>query len=511
VFKGRLGAALLTASQRHADRTALRAQGETLNYDQLFHRALGIAAGLREIGVASADRVAVLSHRSATAYASILGVVLAGGTYVPLNTRFPSHRNQAILSASGARALILDAACAADIALVLGDVPQGVAVLTPETPRPQTVTDRIARELADDNEGAADDPAYLMFTSGTTGAPKGVPITHANLAAYLDAIFPVVTLGPDDRVLQSVDLTFDLSVHDLMLTWLNGAALYAVPENAAILAPRLIAQNDITACLIVPSTAAQAAQRGLLTPGSLPSLRFSQFGGEALPVSLARAWGEAAANSRVFNLYGPTEATINFATFEFNPSQVMDYPIVPIGRPLDGQRMAIFDSDGAPLAHGHTGEIYLAGSQLTAGYWRAPHIDAEKFVILHGERWYRTGDLGRLVEPHGYVFAGRADRQVKIRGYRVELQEIEGALREACGREGVAVIAWPVTADGVADGSIAFVAGSDLDTKAALTRCRETLPPYMTPQKIIQIEAFPLNANGKVDYRALADQAAQLA
>ena len=348
----------------------------------------------------------------------------------------------------------------------------------------------------------ADQPCYLLFTSGTTGTPKGVPISHANLAAYLPAVHQLVPIVAEDRVLQCVDLTFDLSVHDMFLTWLNGAALYSAPENASIFAPRLIERNELTACLLVPSTGARAFQDGLLSPGSMPTLRYSLFAGEALPVSLVKAWRRAAPNSAIFNLYGPTEGTIHVSYYRINPQRELDMPVVPIGWPIGAQRMELFDGERR-VAPGGTGEIYLSGPQMTVGYWRAPALDAEKFVMINGTRWYRTGDLGRYLEGHGILFGGRVDRQVKIRGYRVELQEIEGELRRACGREQVAVLAWPRSAEGNAEGCVAFVAGPQQDTAAVQRFCRAALPAYMVPSAIFFIDQLPLNSNGKIDYRSL--------
>lgn len=514
MFEGTIGEALLAVASRHADRPALTAKGQTLSYRELFERALGIANGLEALGLRRGDRVAFLTQRTTAAYTSPLGILLAGCAYVPLNPRFPAERNRLILQSSEARALIVDAACAAALATMLGELDPDVAVVAPEEGtiagfdgRVRLDAARVAPLPLDSGcraiGGPSGDTAYIMFTSGTTGAPKGVPISHANVASYLGAMSQIFSLSTADRVLQAVDMTFDLSVHDMFFTWLQGAALYSLPENATILVPRIIEEQAITACHLVPSAAAQAAQRGLLRPGAMPSLRITILGGEALPYSVARDWCEAAPNTRLFNLYGPTEGTVYIASFEFTADCPTNYPVVPIGLPLHGEHIEACDVDGAPLPTGETGELYLAGPQMTAGYWRAPHLDAEKFVTLRGRRWYRTGDLGRFVEPYGFIFAGRADRQVKIRGYRVELQEIEGALRTACARREVAVIAWPINDGGTADGCVAFVADLELDVEATLSRCRRLLPPYMTPDRIVLVDAIPLNQNGKTDYKAL--------
>ena len=505
-----LGPALLAAATRHADRSALWAGDEMLTYRTLFERAGAVAALLASRGIKPGEQVAILSFRTSAAYVGVVAALLAGCTYVPLNTRFPPERNAAILRGSGARALVLDRRSAEELAGLLGELDPAVLAVTPEpgpgvqTPfelhrsgSPQLALENIKPVPVDPEQ-----PCYLLFTSGTTGAPKGVPITHANLGSYLPAIHKLVPIGPDDRVLQCVDLTFDLSVHDMFLTWLNGASLYSAPENASIFAPRLIARHELTASLLVPSTAARALQEGLLGAGKMPSLRYSLFAGEALPVSVVAAWQASAPNSAVFNLYGPTEGTIHTSWYKIDPARELKMPVVPIGWPVGEQRMELFEA-GKPVPAGETGEIHLTGPQMTPGYWRAPALDAEKFTMIDGIRWYRTGDLGRHVEEFGVIFGGRADRQVKIRGYRVELQEIEGALRKASGSEQVAVIAWPLTAEGIAEGCVAFVVGAQRDMTAIRHLCREALPVYMVPSEVFAVEELPLNANGKTDYKAL--------
>jgi D-alanine--poly(phosphoribitol) ligase subunit 1 len=512
---GGLGGPLLSSAKIHADRPALWARGQSLSYRELFEFAGKIANGLVSAGIVPGDRVAILSYRSVTAYAGIIASLLAGCAYVPLNTRFPTERNRTILQASGARAIVVSDQCAAEQAQFVGDIDFGVLAITPEsdaallaTRGPRLVASECSTATLETMQARPavdrDAPAYILFTSGTTGAPKGVPISHGNLGAYLPAIHRLVPVGAEDRVLQAADLTFDLSVHDMFLTWLNGGQLISVPENAVILTPRIIAQQKITASLLVPSAASRASREGLLKSNYMPSLRWSLFAGEALPVATVDAWRAAAPYSEVFNLYGPTEGTIHVSWFRVDPKRKLDMAVVPIGRPVGEQRMSLFGSDGVEVPPGETGEIYLTGPQMTKGYWQAPRLDAEKFVTIGDERWYKTGDLGRYSEDHGVIFGGRADRQVKIRGYRVELQEVEGAVRAGSGIDHVAVVVWPILADGSADGCVAFIAGSETDPTAILERCRVSLPAYMIPSRIIFVDQLPLNANGKIDYRQLA-------
>jgi amino acid adenylation domain-containing protein len=519
-FDGNLGTALLRSAQKNTDSPALWARGSRLTYRELFERAGGWAAALRRAGLKPGERVCILSRRSFTAYTGIVTALLAGCTYVPLNPSFPKDRNAGMVSASGASALLLDDQSASELEKRVGDLDAGLIIMTPESDaalvgmrnhrisRSDLCTIPIEHAIAFDDANP-ESPVYILFTSGTSGVPKGVPINHVNLFHYLSSVYELIPLKNTDRVLQAADLTFDQSVHDMFLTWLSGAELYSAPENTTVFAPRIIAGYNLTACHLVPSAAARASQQGMLHPAGMPSLRYTVFGGEALPTTVATAWSQAAPNSTIVNLYGPTEGTVYVSSFRIDPSHELDVPVVPIGWPLGSQKMALFDAHGREVAASEAGEIYLAGPQMMTGYWQAPELDGEAFVTIEGIRWYKTGDVGRRVDGYGVVFGGRADWQVKIRGYRVELLEIEGALRRISGRDQVAVIAWPAIAEGTADECIAFVVGPAGEETALQAICRKFLPPYMVPRQIYFITSLPFNQNGKIDYKALYEYCRQ--
>jgi amino acid adenylation domain-containing protein len=488
-----LGSAVADIARAHSARPAIWAKGELLTYGELLEKAGSVAQALRASGIGPGDRVAILSERSTTAYVAILAALFAGAAYVPLNVRFPADRNRRILESSGARAVISSHAQAADAEILASGVKDLVLLISGR--------DGAATRDCLPCEGEAGTLAYVFFTSGTTGAPKGVPISHENVFAYLRGIRTLTTVVPDDRVMQVVDLTFDLSVHDIFLAWTSGACLYSIPENGTLLCTRFVEEHEGTHWLAVPSAAALVKQAGLLTEGCMPSLKYSFFCGEALTGGVAESWAAAAPNSEVFNIYGPTEATVAFSAFRYSPGNAQPPAVVSLGEAFPEQHMSLFTAEGE-LAE-DVGEICLSGSQVTEGYWNAPEITAERFFEAEGRRWYRTGDLGRYVPGEGYAYLGRADRQVKIRGYRVELQEIENAVRKATHCDLAAVVAWPLDESGAALGCVAFTVGGSVSGEI-LESLRTVLPDYMVPSSIEQLEQMPLNANGKIDHRALS-------
>ena len=488
-----LGSAVAQTARAHSARPALWAKGELLTYGDLLERAGGLAQRLRQSDIGPGDRVAILSERSTTAYVAILAVLFAGAAYVPLNVRFPAARNRRILESSGARALICSDLQEEAAGTLIGDLADLVVLVSGrDTAEPEE------RFPCEEEAGKL---AYVFFTSGTTGAPKGVPISHKNVFAYLRGIRTQTEVTFEDRVMQVVDLTFDLSVHDIFLAWTCGACLYSIPENGTLLCTRFIEEHEGTHWLSVPSAAALVKQAGLLTAGCMPSLKYSFFCGEALTGAVAESWATAAPNSEIINIYGPTEATVAFSACRYAPRQTQPPAVVSLGEPFPEQHMGLFTEEGELVDDG-VGEICLSGSQVTEGYWNAPGITAERFFEADGRRWYRTGDLGRYVPGEGYAYLGRADRQVKIRGYRVELQEIENAVRKVTGCDLAAVIPWPLEESGAALGCVAFIVGGS--AVEAMDRLGELLPDYMVPSGIEQLKEMPLNANGKIDHRALA-------
>jgi amino acid adenylation domain-containing protein len=493
------------------ERAALWVDGRELTYGELGARAARIAAWLVGHGVSRGARVGVLAQRSELAYAGVLGTSWSGAAYVPLHPRQPESRLWELIRRARLDALISDAQGSAALGATLRDAAPALRLQADDAvSRGATTEAELARlaPLAAPVEVASDDLAYLMFTSGTTGAPKGVMVTCGNVAHFLAAAQERFRLAPDDRVSQFFDLTFDLSVFDLFATWGAGACLYVLPEAERMSPCGFVRARRLSVWFAVPSAIAILLKIKALAPGSLPSLRLSLFCGEALPAESARRWREAAPGGELHNLYGPTEATVaclaERCDGELRVTEGRD--VVAIGEPWRGMHAAIAGPEGGWAPDGEAGELWLCGEQLAAGYWDDPGETAARFVErdhprLGRRRFYRSGDLARRARDGAFHFLGRADQQVKVRGHRVELEEIEAHLRAVCGSPAAAV-AWPLD-HGSAEGVVAFVTATELTGEEIAGELRRRLPWYMVPRRVVHLSELPLNANGKVDRGAL--------
>lgn len=512
-----LGGLLLDSAARHADLPALWVDGCTVSYRELIASGAAMSHALIDAGLGDgSSRCGVLARRGLTAYSGIIGALLARCTYVPLNPAHPVNRLAEIVRAADLDALIVDEEALDCARSVLADAPRRVLVLLPNSQIPDWATvasqhfigqrDLAPREPGPLDRGTASDGAYLLHTSGSTGAPKGILVRQRNVMAYLRGVADRYAPSAADRVSQLFDLTFDLSVHDMFLCWGAGATLYCPPARSKFAPRDFVRRHELTMWFSVPSTAAMMLGLRMLRPGDFPSLRLSLFCGEALPRRLATAWMAAAPNSVIENLYGPTEATIAITAFRLpgDPQELETLPdVTPIGSALPDQATVLVDAAGE---RADEGELCLAGSQVTDGYWRRDDLTAERFVRFPWDAadrvWYRTGDRARLSNDLGLVFLGRFDRQVKIAGHRVELDEVEAALQRIV-RANAAAIAWPLSEDGLARGIIGFVAGVPLSDEAIVNECRRLLPPYAVPTAIRRVAEWPVNSNGKTDHARL--------
>jgi amino acid adenylation domain-containing protein len=491
-----LASGFLAASERFPERAALAIDGREVIYAELRDHATAIASTLEREPGGGPLLTAVMAGRSAGTFAAILGILLRGHGYVPLNPRYPDSRNCEILQRSGSRALVVDSAFADAARAATARLEDPPLLLLTDDARPDS-----SFEV---REPSADDPAYLLFTSGSTGRPKGVLVTQANVRAFLAALDERYDLDETDRISQLFDLTFDLSVFDMFVAWERGACV-CCPDEKHLLEPSgFVREAALTVWFSVPSVAMLMQRFGALKAKSFPDLRLSLFCGEALPADLAAAWAAAAPNSVLENLYGPTEATIACTAQRWTSDCASRANgLVPIGRPFGKTLTRVVDDSLGEVPPGETGQLVLAGPQVVGGYFDDEHETERAFVTLPKlGRGYLTGDRVREPSPNAPLeFLGRLDSQIKVLGHRVELGEVEAVLREEAGADVVAV-GWPRTDSGVA-GVVAFIANTSLDRVALRQALAARLPDYMIPRDFHLVPELPLNPNGKHDRKAL--------
>jgi amino acid adenylation domain-containing protein len=488
------------------DAPCITAGSGTLTYGELAATAARMAGLIAP--ALKTRRVGLLATRSLAAYAGLAGAAWAGAAYVPLNQKWPEERLIALMGALDLDALVVDrngaelltpeVRAAAPALIIAADdaAPVAGAIRLRDLPE-----DGLARP-APVGEG---DLAYILFTSGTTGMPKGVMVSAGSLARYLEQTRGWAGFTASDRVAEAHDLTFDLSVHNLFLALEAGSSLHVMSPLDMMAPQRFIRANAITCWMSVPTIITMMKANGALKPGVFPGLRLSVFCGEPLPMPAVEAWADAAPNSVVENIYGPTECTVVCMRQRLTP----DAPVTPkrnilaIGAPYANFEIGIFDADQDPLPQGAIGEIALKSGQLSDGYFNAPEQTARAFRMIRGERWYLTGDLGYQDADGVFHHMGRADNQVKMKGNRIELDEVDMHLRAASGTELACTVAWPVI-DGSAQGLVGFTTNSGMGADAIIAAMLEKLPRYMVPSRIIHLEALPQNINGKTDRKALA-------
>ncbi|MCP4663471.1 MAG: amino acid adenylation domain-containing protein, partial [bacterium] len=457
--------------------------GTTLTYRQLERRSAALSAHLRHSGVGPEVRVGVCLPRTPELVVALLGVLRAGGAYVPIDPEYPAERQAFMLEDSAARILVSDSG-------LVDRLPAGVEILFLDQ-LPRRAPAGATRGVGVD----ASNLSHLIYTSGSTGVPKGVAIRHA--AAVAMVRWSLDRYGPEELrgVLLSTSVCFDISVFEIFVPLACGGRVI-VAENALEL-PQLAARDQVTLINTVPS-----AMTELVRQDAVPSsVRTVNLAGEPLKRELVDGAYATGTVERVFNLYGPSEDT-TYTTWV----QVPRAGHVTIGRPLIGTRISILDRSGRPVPVGVRGELYLAGDGLARGYLLRPRLTAERFlpdpfVGEPGRRLYRTGDLVRY-RPDGELdFLGRIDTQVKVRGFRIELGEIESALLTAETVRECVVVAREQSGRGTM--LVAYVAGESPQREPLQQLLRRRLPEQMVPAVFVELDRLPLLPNGKVDRRAL--------
>jgi amino acid adenylation domain-containing protein len=518
---GLLSSGFLRSCDTAPDRPALEVAGDTLTYAALRSRAAALAATVqRHTPTDGSPMTAVFAHRSATAFAGVLGALFAGHGYVPLNPTFPPGRTRWMLQSADCRSLIVDSKSESQLDTVLEGIYARMLIILPDRQDVTSLARRWPNHIVIGAGGlepadactytpqSADDIAYLLFTSGSTGIPKGVTVTHGNVMHFVNAMAARYEISENDRFSQMFDHTFDLSVFDMFVAWQKGACVCCPPASALINPDKFIREAKLTVWFSVPSVGLLMKRLGVLRAGRYPRLRWSLFCGEPLPTDLACTWAPAAPQSVLENLYGPTELTVACSVYRWDPARSpaeCRLGVVPIGRPSPGMEALVVDDTLREVPPGVAGELIVNGPQRTPGYWRNPEATARAHVAPPGREaiFYRTGDrVVRPIDGGPMTYLGRLDHQIKVSGYRVELGEVEATLRDEPGVEAAVAIGWPTTPTGAA-GIVAFLTGSDIDAAAVRSSLKAKLQAYAVPHTIRVVSHLPYNENGKVDRQAL--------
>ncbi|HYH82826.1 MAG TPA: amino acid adenylation domain-containing protein, partial [Longimicrobium sp.] len=488
----------------HPERTAVHAPSGEWSYRALGELAARIAAAVADSAGSGPGRVGLLFKPDAPMVAGVLGALAAGKTYVPLDPAWPEARMRQVLDDAAATLVLADRAGHAAALRLAGSLRAGpAAVLQVESLEPAA-----GAEPAVLPDVPPEQLAYLLYTSGSTGEPKGVAQSHRNVLGHIRAYTSALRIGPEDRLTLLASYATDAAVMDLFGALLNGAALHLFDvrrRGVEPLAPWLRSRG-ITLYHSTP-TLFRALLPGGGPPGDrFPSVRRVVLGGEAVVRSDFERFREHFAPGCVFvNGLGPTESTLALQCFMDHSTEPRGHA-VPAGHAVDGVEVLILDDFGEPAELYARGEIVVRGPHLALGYWGRPGLTAAAFVPDaggRGARMYRTGDLGRGLPDGAVEFLGRRDHQVKIRGYRVEPDEVAAALGRYPGVREAAVVPRPSAAGGAAVLVAYFVAEEPLAPEALRAHLAALLPDPMVPAAYVPLAALPLTSSGKLDRGAL--------
>ncbi|MBK8339002.1 MAG: AMP-binding protein [Flavobacteriales bacterium] len=483
---------LFASLARHGSNEAFFINGQGYTYSELAVSISSKRAWIRAHLPKEEVLVGLVGFDDLHTYASILALWAEGKAYLPIAPKAPFDRNQGIIATAGISTMFTS--------MPYESYPVRRTLRTDDLP-PAAVDLSYVPCLEEEL-------AYVLFTSGTTGQPKGVPITRANLRAFVEAFGALgITLTSSDRCLQMFELTFDVSVMSFVLPLLCGACVHTVPQSAIkyMYIAELLGDRKLTMAPMVPSVITYL--RPYFDEIRHPDLKYCVFAGEALPLELTEEWGECAPNARIYNAYGPTEHTVVCSQYLFQRGggNKECNGIIAIGKQMGASVIVVIDEDGRILPPGSKGELCLSGPQLTAGYWNDPVRTAQVMFVAEHQgvmtRFYRTGDLCLLDEEGDIMYLGRIDQQAKIQGFRVELGEVEHFARTFLKGANLAALAVQNEL-GITEIMLA-IEGEAQDPEELLSFMRKKLPVYMIPTRVHFVPVFPLGSSGKTDRNAL--------
>lgn len=474
---------------------AVQDSDTALTYAALARAAASLGSRLTARGVKPGDLVGMRVRRSVEAPIAILGILWAGAVYVPLDPAYPSDRLRLIIEDTGVEVIVGDPVESARYGVAPDrfiPVIAGSSYDCPFQPAVQVNTEQ---------------PAYVIYTSGSTGRPKGCIVTHGNVLSLLRGALPLFPVNSADRWCMFHSVNFDFSVWELWGAFATGATLVIVPDEAALSSDELldlVIREQITVLNQVPSVFRALAQSHRIAGSPPVNLRFLVFGGESVNLDVIGNFLDSLPADRrplAVNMYGITEITIH-ATFKaLDPSDLCGKVRSPIGSALPHMTLELRDDSGLPVPPGEIGEIWVSGSGVAQGYLNRPDLTAHRFRTERGRRFYRSGDLARILPGGELEFLGRNDRQVKFRGFRLELEEVESALRAHDDVDDVAVAMHASRAG--AELLVAYIKAKQLNPELLRQHLRRVLPEYMIPARYMRVDALPLTSSGKLDRAAL--------
>jgi len=519
---------LMESAARFPHREAVRFKGEALTYEQLDRLTNQVARALQGAGVRRGDRVGIYVHKSFASVISVFGIMKAGGVYVPLDPNAPAKRLAYITRNCGIKVVLTAPEKLAALSAFFEEgTPLETIMLTGEAEGEPAVEpasgmiipwQRVCAEPAEalpPNGLIETDLAYILYTSGSTGDPKGVMISHRTIFTFINWGYETFQMRETDRVTSHAPLHFDLSTFDLYVTIKAGATIVIVPEKLSIFPVQLVKllqEERVTVTYLVPSILAMMVNYGKLDRHDLSALRTILFAGEVFPIKYLRQLVAAIPQADYYNLYGPTETNV-CTYYKVQPADLVPERTQPVPIGVACENMAVFtvDDEGQLVTEpGGEGELWVRGSCVAQGYWgdaekTARHFVPNLFQPHFAEVAYRTGDIVILAgNGVNWIYVGRRDHMVKSRGYRIELGDIEEALYSHAAVKEAAVVAIP---DELIGNRIkAFVVPLDsngVTVKAMEAHCHERLPRYMVPESIEFRPALPKTSSGKVNRPAL--------
>ena len=483
--------------KKDSDSVAFCIRNKMYSYKQLYDAVEQVYELVHEL---PENLIGLYATDDLRTYASIVALWACGKTYVPLNPKQPKERHVEVMQSIHAH-YILSTDRKYDIGL------DGVEMLSTREVVLENYNRYHSISVADVSDSVL---AYIIFTSGSTGKPKGVQLTRGNLAAFIDSMNHIgLEITSEDKCLQPFDLTFDFSVSSYVIPLVKGASIFTIPQKAIKFSyiAGLLEDYHLTVLQMVPSMVRNMLP--YIDELDLNCVRYNIFCGEALTGKVLKGWYEANPDMVSYNMYGPTEDTVFCTYYKITKdniaSPLSNNDVICIGKTFKNSGLLLLDDDDHVITKQDVeGELCLCGQQLTPGYWQNDKENSEKFLMIDGNRYYRTGDLCYYGEDNNLMFVSRKDFQVKINGFRVELGEIENRYSEISGGRFSVVMPY---ANEQGNTELAIVIeGDEYDYKDDKSQLAHELPAYELPNKWLFMHSIPLNTNGKVDRKTIKKQ-----